>query len=223
MAEESAVMKVSPTGKRVLVIAGASGESGRAVAARFTADGWTVVALGSNADRLQAVTADDRVVVDLRDAAATATAATEVLARHDRIDGVVHLVGKWSPGHGAATLATLMELNVGTLRNSAMAFWDGLVASGNGRFVMVSSTSVDVPRWRDANYSASKAAAENWMRAYARSWSREATAAAVVLRVTFLGEKRGGTPVADLAGAVARLWDRPVAELNGITVDLTKA
>ena len=48
---------VSP---RVLVIAGASGGSGHAVAQPFLGDGWTVVALGSDAERLATVPASDR-------------------------------------------------------------------------------------------------------------------------------------------------------------------
>lgn len=205
----------------VLVVAGSSSASGIAMAQRFTSDGWTVVALGSDAGRLQSVTAADRIEVDLRDAAATAKVADDILARWGRIDGLVHLVGHWSPGHDEDTFAKLIETNVTTLRNSSLAFRDGLLAGGNGRLVMVSSTVVDTPTWRDANYATSKAAAETWMRSYSRSWAREATAAAVILRVKFLGEGRGGTPVSVLADSIAGLWGRPVAELNGRTIDLT--
>src|SRR4051812_9972472 len=85
---------------KVLVIAGASSDSGQAVAHRFSADGWTVIALGSNAERLEPVEADERIVVDLRDAAATTAAAKAIVERWGRVDGVIHLVGGWSPGHG---------------------------------------------------------------------------------------------------------------------------
>lgn len=206
---------------KVLVIAGASGDSGQAVARRFSADGWKVVALGSNAERLESVEADERTVVDLGDAAATTRVAKAIVERWGRVDGVVHLVGGWSPGHGDATLTKLLDANLVTLRNSSLAFWDALVASGDGRMVMVSSTVVDRPVWRDANYAISKAAAETWMHSFSRSWGREGTAAAVILRVKFLGEGKGGTSFAALADACAGLWESPVAELNGTMIDLS--
>jgi 3-oxoacyl-[acyl-carrier protein] reductase len=205
---------------KVLVIAGASGESGQAVAHRFSADGWKVIALGSNAERLEPVEADERIVVDLRDGSATSEVAKAIVERWGRVDGVVHLVGGWSPGHGDATLTKLLDANLVTLRNSSLAFWDALVASGDGRFAMVSSSTVDRPVWREANYAISKAAAETWMRSFSRSWARESTAAAVIFRVKFLGEGKGGTPVSALAAACADLWQTPVPELNGTTIDL---
>lgn len=205
---------------KVLVIAGASGKSGHAVARTFADNGWKVIALGSNADRLETVQADERTVVDLRDASATAEVAKGIVERSGRVDGVVHLVGAWSPGHGETTLTKLLDANLVTLRNSCLAFWDALVASGNGRLAMVSSPVVDRPVWREANYAISKAAAETWMRSFSRSWGREGTAAAVILRVKFLGEKKGGTPVSDLAIACSNLWDTSVAAINGTTIDL---
>ena len=205
---------------KVLVIAGASSDSGHAVARRFSADGWRVIALGSHAERLETVEADERTVVDLRDASATMSVAKAITERWGRVDGVVHLVGGWSPGHGDATLAKLLDANLATLRNTSLAFWEPLVASGDGRLAMVSSTVVDRPVWREANYAISKAAAETWMRSFSRSWGREATAAAVILRVKSLGDGKGGTPVSDLAAACANLWQTPVAELNGTTIDL---
>ncbi|MBU4465506.1 MAG: SDR family oxidoreductase [Actinobacteria bacterium] len=205
---------------RVLVIAGASGESGRAVARRFSDDGWKVIALGSNAERLEPVQADERVVIDLRDASSTTAVAKAIVERWGRVDGVVHLVGRWSPGHGDATLTNLLDANLVTLRNTSLAFWDALIESGDGRLVMVSSPVVDRPVWREANYAISKAAAETWMRSFSRSWGREAAAAAVIFRVKFLGEGKGGTPVSALADACAALWEKPVVELNGTTVNL---
>lgn len=212
---------------KVIVIAGASGASGQAVARRFSADGWTVVALGSNAERLAPVEAAQRVAVDLRDAASTATVAKDVRQRWGQVDGVVHLVGRWSPGHGDATLTKLLDDNLVTVRNTSLAFWDSLVESGDGRFAMVSSPVVDRPIWREANYAISKAAAETWMRSFSRSWAREGTAAAVVFRVKFLGEGegegkgKGATSVEALADACAALWQSPVADLNGVTIDLS--
>lgn len=203
---------------KVVVIAGSSSDSGRALAERLSSDGATVVALGSDAGRLETVRADDRRVVDLRDPAAVERVAAGILSGHGRIDGVAHLVGGWSSGHGEAGWQNLLANNVTTLRNTSLAFRDALLASGDGRFVMISSTVVDKPTWNNANYSTTKAAAEAWIRAFSHNWKDEATAAATILVVKFLGDGAGGTPVASLADRIAALWDRPFAELNGARI-----
>jgi NAD(P)-dependent dehydrogenase (short-subunit alcohol dehydrogenase family) len=209
------VSDTAALGGRVIVIAGASSASGRAVAERLTSDGATVVALGSDAGRLDSVAAHDRVVVDLRDPGATTDAADGILARHGRVDGVVHLVGGWRGGRDDDDWNQLLAQNVTTLRNTTRAFREALLASGDGRFVTVSSTAVDTPTWSGANYVTTKAAAEMWMRSLARGWTKAGTAAATILAVASLGDDEGGTPVAVLAVRVAALWDRPAAELNG--------
>ena len=203
---------------KVVVIAGSSSDSGRALAERLNSDGATVVALGSDAGRLETVRADDRRVVDLRDPAAVERVAAGILSGHGRIDGVAHLVGGWSSGHGEAGWQKLLANNVTTLRNTSLAFRNALLASGDGRFVMISSTVVDKPTWNNANYSTTKAAAEAWIRAFSHNWKDEATAAATILVVKFLGDGAGGTPVASLADRIAALWDRPFAELNGARI-----
>lgn len=204
-----------PLHGKVVVIAGSSSASGQAVAERLTQDGATVVALGSDAGRLEPVRAHDRRVVDLRDLGATQAVAAGILGVHGRVDGVVHLVGGWRSGHDDAGWEQLLANNVSTLRNTTRAFRDALLASGDGRFAMVSSTAVDTPTWRGANYSTSKAAAEAWLEAFSHNWKDEATAAATILVVRFLGDGKGGTPVAELAERVAGLWGRPFGELNG--------
>ena len=205
----------TPLAGKVIVIAGASSASGRAVAERLSGDGATVIALGSDAGRLQPVAAHDRVVVDLRDPAATTDAADGILARHGRVDGVVHLVGGWSGGRDDDDWNELLARNVTTLRNTTRAFREGLLASGDGRFVTVSSTALDAPTWSGANYVTTKAAAEMWMRSLARGWTKAGTAAATIFAVASLGDDEGGTPVAVLAVRVAALWGRPAGELNG--------
>jgi NAD(P)-dependent dehydrogenase (short-subunit alcohol dehydrogenase family) len=210
----------APLAGKVIVIAGSSSEAGLAVAERLSADGATVVALGSNAERLEPVRAADRRVVDLRDADAVAAVAAGILADHGRVDGVVHLVGGWSSGHGEAGWQTLLANNVTTLRNTSLAFRDALLASGDGRFVMISSTTVDAPTWGNANYVTTKAAAEAWTRVFSHNWKDEATAAATILVVKSIGDGPGRTPATVLADRIAGLWALPFAELNGARIVL---
>ena len=205
---------------KVVVIAGASSDTGLAVADRLSSAGATVVALGSNAERLEPVRAADRRVVDLRDRDAVDSVAAGILADHGRVDGVVHLVGGWSGGHGEAGWQTLLANNVTTLRNTSLAFRDALLASGDGRFVMISSTTVDTPTWGNANYVTTKAAAETWTRVYSHNWKDEATAAATILAVKSIGDGPGRTPVGVIAERIAALWGLPFAELNGARIVL---
>jgi NAD(P)-dependent dehydrogenase (short-subunit alcohol dehydrogenase family) len=210
----------APLAGKVIVIAGSSSEAGLAVAERLSADGATVVALGSNAERLEPVRAADRRIVDLRDADAVAAVAAGILADHGRVDGVVHLVGGWSSGHGETGWQTLLANNVTTLRNTSLAFRDALLASGDGRFVMISSTTVDAPTWGNANYVTTKAAAEAWTRVFSHNWKDEATAAATILVVKSIGDGPGRTPATVLADRIAGLWALPFAELNGARIVL---
>ena len=209
-----------PLAGKVVVIAGSSSASGRAVAERLSQDGATVVALGSDAGRLAPVRADDRRVVDLRDPDATELVAAGILSNHGRVDGLIHLVGGWSGGRDDASWDALLANNVTTLRNTTRAFRDALLASGDGRVAAVSSATVRHPTWSGANYVTVKAAAEAWMHALANGWAKSGTAAAVIFAVSSLGDDEGSTPVAVLAEHVAQLWDRPAPELNGSRIIL---
>ncbi len=204
---------------RIVVVAGASSGSGRAVASTLRSRGATVVALGSSLDRLEPVDADERVEVDLTDPGATFAVASDIRSRFGRVDGVLHLVGGWRGGQSDEDWDWLEPRVLGTVRNTSRAFREALNEGGDGRFAIVSSTAVARPGWSNANYATLKAAAETWTLALARGWAKSGAAAAVVYRVASLGAD--GTPVDRLAGALADLWSAPAAELNGMVVDLS--
>jgi 3-oxoacyl-[acyl-carrier protein] reductase len=209
-------MTGSAAGKRVLV-SGAASDAGRAVCAALAAAGATVIAVGSNAVRLEAVTAAERHVVDLTDAAAVA-ALHEALGAGGAggIDAVIHLVGGWRGGRSLEDWEWLEPRILTTLRVVSAEFRDDLVASDAGRFAIVSSTGVDKPTWGNANYVALKSAGEAWVAALASGWAKAGTAAAVTYVVTSLGE--GGTRVETLADAVCELWNADTATLNGARI-----
>jgi len=158
-----------------------------------------------------------------------------------RVDGVVHLVGGYRGGSRFADNTTadwlfLHGLLIRTVQNVSLAFHDALLAARAGRFVLVSATAASSPTAGSAGYAAAKAAAEAWTMALADSFRREQSArmpeprpqsaAATVLVVKALvhDELRaaqpqatfdGYTDVADLAEAVAGLWDSDAALVNG--------
>ena len=206
------------TDSRTIVVTGATGDTGRAVTTVLSEAGHTVVAVGSNAERLSAVTANAHFVCDLTDAAATAELGTRVRDEVAPVDGVVHLVGGWLGGNDPEGWDSLEPRLLTSLRLVTLAFRDDLTASSAGRLVIVGSTSATKPTWSGANYSVLKAAEEAWMQAVASGWRKAGTAAAVTLSVRSVGD--GGTSVERLAGAILPLWSADAAQLNGARVDL---
>jgi 3-oxoacyl-[acyl-carrier protein] reductase len=198
-----------------IVVTGATGETGRAVCAVLLAAGNIVIAVGSDAGRLESVEASARHVCDLTDAAATADLGASV----GSVDGLVHLVGGWSSGHDDDGWNELEPRLVTSLRLATLAFHDALTASSAGRLVVIGSASAAKPTWSGANYAVLKAAADAWMSAVASGWRKAGTAAAITLVVKSIGGD--GTPVDNLVNAILPLWDEPAADLNGARLDLT--
>ncbi|GGK88790.1 oxidoreductase [Sphaerisporangium melleum] len=214
---------------RVVVVAGAGGPTGRAVTERLAARGDTVIGLARHA-------ADGVLAVDLTDLEAVRQVAAEIKREHGHVDGVVHLVGGWRGGKTFAStdLAdwdALHVLLIRTLQNVTLAFEPLLRDSEDGRFAIVSAKAAQAPTQGGAAYAAAKAAAEAWTLALADAL-RDTRSAATILVIKALvnDEMRAASPerafpgftdVADLAAAVAALWDRPAAEVNGVRLDLT--
>ncbi|NEM91882.1 SDR family NAD(P)-dependent oxidoreductase [Galbitalea soli] len=203
---------------RTIVVTGATGDAGRATATALLAAGHTVVAIGSDAERLATVLATHRYAADLSDVAATAALAARVRAEVGPVDGLVHLVGGWRAGHDDADWAWLEPRILTTLRSASLAFFDDLAASPAGRLVAVGSVSAAKPTWSGANYAVLKTAADAWMTAAASGFRSGGTAAAVSLMVRSIGPD--GTPPETLAAAIVPLWDAPAAELNGAHLTL---
>jgi len=188
-----------PTGLRV-VVAGASGASGKAVTAALRRAGAEVIAVGSNAERLRQAYGDDDGVAtftcDLADRVAVEGLAADVLAGGGA-DGLIHLVGGWRGGKGITGQSDedwdfLHRNLLTTLRNTTRAFYPQLASSKSGRAAIVSSTAVGSATAGGANYAAAKAAAESWMQSLADGFERERKAA----------EKDTGRPAPARAAAV---------------------
>ncbi|MCS5717304.1 SDR family NAD(P)-dependent oxidoreductase [Herbiconiux sp. CPCC 205763] len=230
-------------GGRRVVVAGATSASGTATCAALADAGATVVALGSNAGRLDElalhVPGIATEVCDLSDSSAVDTLALR-LSASGAVDGLVHLVGGWVGGRGIPGQTddawSSIERSFRTLRNTSRAFYPALVASEAGRVAIVSSTAVDSPTASAADYAAGKAASESWMRSLAHGFRSDQgesglRAAAVVFVVKALVDDRmraaapektfpGYTEVGTLAAAVVGLWDAPAGELDGARIRL---
>lgn len=203
-----------------MLVAGAGSESGRVVCSRLMDAGFRVIAVGSRLWRLADTPATARYEADLSSANAVETLASRVRAEHGTVDGVVHLVGGWRAGRADDDWAWLQSRVVETFRLVSREFQPDLSAAPAGRLVLVSSTAVAQPTWSNANYAASKAAAEAWSRAVASSFAKGGRAASVILVVRALGDEDGSTPVDALADRIVALWDEPAEVLNGTRIPL---
>ncbi|MGR2752208.1 SDR family NAD(P)-dependent oxidoreductase [Agromyces arachidis] len=212
---------------KVLVIAGATSASGRAVARALVDQGAKVVVIGTHQGRLDELEVEIPGVLgeraDLTDGDDVLELAMRVHARVGDVDGVVHLVGGWRGGGGIAGQTEedyrVLERSFTALRYVSRVFFDDLVHSDAGRIAIVSSTTVEKPTAGGANYTAIKAASESWMRSLADGFTKaDSPAAAVTFRVKSLSglEER-------LADEVVALWsaDAAAAELNGRVTTIT--
>jgi NAD(P)-dependent dehydrogenase (short-subunit alcohol dehydrogenase family) len=220
----------------VAIVLGA-GMGGRAVTRALGAD-HLVIVVDRREDLAQAAAAPvsgEAAVVDLLDVDDVMRFRDDVLARHGRIDAVIHLVGGWQ-GSKTVDLGALEAWDsiapgvFVTVRTTTVAFRDALISSG-GCYVMVSSTAATKPTAGNVAYATAKAAAETWVGGLAHSF-KDTSARAVVVAVKALVDAGmreaqpeqsfpGYTDTADLAASIHGIvgGDAP----NGARRDLTEA
>ena len=220
----------------VAIVLGA-GMGGRAVTRALGAD-HLVIVVDRREDLAQAAAAPvsgEAAVVDLLDVDDVMRFRDDVLARHGRIDAVIHLVGGWQ-GSKTVDLGALEAWDsiapgvFVTVRTTTVAFRDALISSG-GCYVMVSSTAATKPTAGNVAYATAKAAAETWVGGLAHSF-QDTAARAVVVAVKALVDAGmreaqpeqsfpGYTDTADLAASIHGIvgGDAP----NGARRNLTEA
>ena len=130
-----------------VLITGASGNLGRAVAAAFAARGANLALLNRNHTHLNAAFNGKSkrhmlVAADLLDAAGVETAVAAVIARFGRIDAFANIAGGFrmgTPVHATsdADWNFLFDLNVRTVLHAARAVVPRMLAAGRGRIVNV--------------------------------------------------------------------------------------
>jgi NAD(P)-dependent dehydrogenase (short-subunit alcohol dehydrogenase family) len=228
---------------RVLAIAGVGGGLGPLVAARLAEGGATVAGTGRDQGPLDAVGAElgigerwDGRAVDLLDEDATRAWCAALVERFGRVDGLIHLVGGWRGGeplHEAplSDWELLHDLLIRTVQHTTRAFHDQLVASGHGRFVLVSAKQAQSPSNTNAAYAAAKAAAEAWTLAFADGFEPGGATANIVvidaLLTPRMREENPGkdfptfTPAEQVAEAIAFLCSDAGEKMNGQRFPLT--
>lgn len=154
------------TGRHVL-ITGAAGNLGRAVAHAFAAQGAALVLADLKPEALQATfgaeSARQRFLgVNLLERDAVAAAVAGVLASIARIDVLCHLAGGFRMGEAVhetsgATWDWLLDLNARTLLHAAGAVVPHMLAAGGGRIVTVGAYSARQGLAAMGAYTAAKA------------------------------------------------------------------
>ncbi|HEY7150184.1 MAG TPA: SDR family oxidoreductase [Solirubrobacterales bacterium] len=228
---------------RVIAVAGAAGGLGPSVVRRLAEERATIAATDISQDRLDQL-GDDLVLsdqrydgrsVDLLDEEATRSWASDLRERFGRVDGLLHLVGGWRGGQPLpeAPLSDydwLHDLLVRTVQHTTRAFWEALVASEHGRFVLVSSSQAQRPEGTNAAYAAAKAASESWTLALADSFKdTSATANIVVVNAILTPTMRQENPdkpfrtftsAEQIAEAICFVCSDAAAKMNGQRLSL---
>ncbi len=228
---------------RLVLITGATGAAGRAVAAAFATNGDRLALAGTDPDRLMAAAADlelaaDRwhpVVADLRDPAAAAAAIQALEAAAGGVDVVVHFVGGWAGGTPVvdtdrAAVEGMLDQHLWSTLAVVQAVVPGMAARGWGRIVAAVPSSIAEPAPKMAAYGIAKAAQDALLRTLAREVaSAGITVNLVSIRQIDVQRERVSEPSAknavwttpeEVAAAVVALSSDAAAAITGARIPL---
>lgn len=230
-------------GGQAVLVTGATGSAGRAVARRFASDGARVAVNGTDAGRLAALVDElgfpDGTLVpvagDLLDPAAARAVVGAAEQALGRVDVLVHLVGGYAGGTpvvdlDSAELRSMLDQHVWTTLHVLQAAVPAMLERGFGRIVAVTSTTTANPGPRAAAYVAAKSAEEAVIRSLAREvGSHGVTANLLAIRTLDDAKARAEQPNAktaswatpdEVAEAVAWLASAAAAAINGQRIAL---
>ncbi|WP_207481302.1 SDR family NAD(P)-dependent oxidoreductase [Arenibaculum pallidiluteum] len=195
---------------RAVLVTGAAGNLGRAVAAGFAARGARLALLGrdrASLERTHGPDSADRLLLaaDLRDAAAVEAAVAEAAARFGGIDVLCNIAGGFRMGEAvhetsAKTWDLLMDMNARSVLNACRAVVPRMLAASRGRIVNVGAAGAQRGAARMGAYTASKAAVQRLTEAMsAELRERGINVNCVLPSIIDTPENRAGMPGADPA------------------------
>jgi NAD(P)-dependent dehydrogenase (short-subunit alcohol dehydrogenase family) len=218
----------------VVVISGATGNTGALAARAFAEQGAALVLLSSNQAKLEALTADLNLpagrlftqVMELSDSQAVNAAAGAVHSKFGRVDILLHLVGGWTGGQTLAempaeTLESMISQHLWTSFHLVRAFTPGMLQNGWGRVVFVSSPLATQPTAGMGAYSIAKAAEDTLLLTLAQEF-RESRATANLIQVRSIDASGSGkgTPAGDIIAAILYLCSEQAGRINGARIPL---
>lgn len=136
---------------KTIVVTGAAGNLGQAVAIAFAAEGAYLILVDVDAGRLEEVFPGvshmhEKLAVDLRDEAATASALAQVFSEGRSCNVLCAIAGGFHMGEPvhetpAEVWDLMLGLNAQTLLSAVKAVVPGMVAQGEGRVVTVGAAA----------------------------------------------------------------------------------
>lgn len=150
---------------RVVMVTGAAGNLGRAVAQSFADRGAQLVLVDLHVDALAGDAAASarhlRIEANLLNAQEAVAAAQQAIARFGRIDVLCNLAGGFRMGEAvhettAANWDFLLGLNAGSVLNMARAVVPHMLAAGAGKIVNVGAFAAQKGAAQMGAYTASK-------------------------------------------------------------------
>jgi NAD(P)-dependent dehydrogenase (short-subunit alcohol dehydrogenase family) len=154
--------------KSLIVVTGAAGALGRAVAADFIAHGAKLVLVDVDAGALESLYSRYggdhlRVATDLVDPTTSAAALGKVFAEHGPAKALCNIAGGFDAGAPvhetkAGVWKRMQDLNVATLVNACSATVPGMIATRSGRIVNVAAASAVTGKPGMGAYCAAKSA-----------------------------------------------------------------
>lgn len=203
--------------QRSVMVTGAAGHLGRAVAAAFAAQGARLALVDRDQAALDAafggasVKAGEAVLLaaDLLDDAQVGAAVDRAMQRLGAIDALCHLAGGFRMGEAVhettdANWDFLFDINTRTLRNIARAVVPRMLAQGAGRIVTVGAASASRGLAQMGAYTAAKSAAIRLTEAMsAELRERNINVNCVLPTIIDTPENRAAMPGADPARWVA--------------------
>jgi NAD(P)-dependent dehydrogenase (short-subunit alcohol dehydrogenase family) len=225
---------------RTVIVTGAAGHLGRAVAANFAGSGANLVLVDRQQAALDAAFGADPsrllVVADLLDGGQTSAAIASAVERFGRVDVLCHLAGAFRMGEAVhetsdATWDFLFDVNARTLMNIARAVVPQMLAHGGGKIVGVGAYAAQRGAARMGAYCASKSALIRLIESMAAELrEHDINVNCVLPTIIDTPENRAATPDADpsrwvapaaLADAIAFLASDAARAIHGVALPVS--
>ena len=222
--------------QKVAVITGATGALGSLTAKTFAEMDVLLTLLDKDRSKLDSLVGElnlpeDRLlasVVDLRDGEAVRDSAEAAANKFGAIHALIHLVGGWVggktiPESSEEDMTFMLDQHVWTTFHLFRAFAPKLAASGWGRVIAVSASTVASPPGKSGPYTAAKAAQENLVLSLAAEL-KESGVTANIIQVRAIdvdGSRKGaGTTPAVIVAAMQYLFSDQAGKVNGARIPL---
>jgi NAD(P)-dependent dehydrogenase (short-subunit alcohol dehydrogenase family) len=203
---------MSALDKKIVLITGAKGGLGTSVTQGFLEAGATVVGVSRSIDASDFPHSNFAAMpAELLSGEAARTLADTVVAKFQRIDVLVHLVGGFGGGKSVAetddaTFERMLDMNLRSAFYIGRAVVPHMRKQGSGRILAIGSRAAAEPQPMIAAYSASKAALVSLMRTLALENKDRGISVNVILPGTMdTPANRAADPNADFSK-----WVQPV-------------